>query len=341
MNIPSLRCLAVLLLLGFGLLCAKPAHANISCSNVSMSAVSFGNVAPQSSQTDTTATLSYTCTNNPDWGLLGGPTYSATICFSIGEPGGGATNPRLMSDGAGHTLAFQLYQDAARSQPWGSQFFGTFKTPLIAHITLGAGNTQTYTATLYGRVMNGQTTALPGSYSDIYQNGDTATTINQQQGGSAPSSCSGGQVSGLNFPFNVSASIPKQCTVTAGPTLQLGSAGGVDAGATNVSGQNTINVTCTSTTPYNVGLLPSNGNANGAGVMRGTGGNTDTVPYQLRQNSVTGPVWGNNVTASSTGNGVAGTGNGSAQSITVYAVAPNTDFRPDTYSDTVTVYVYY
>lgn len=339
MSTTSLRCLAILLLLGCGLFCARPARASISCSNTNMSSLSYGNVNPQSSQTDTTSTLSYTCTNNPDY-ILFGPTYSATICFNIGEPGGGATNPRLMSDGAGHSLGFMLYQDAARTQPWGSLGFGTFRTPLMVNITLAAGSKQNYSATLYGRVMAGQTTAVPGSYSDSYQGGDTTTTINQQTGSTAPGTCSTTAVSGLIFPFTVSASIPAQCTVTAGPVLQLGSAGGVAAGTANVTGQNTINATCTDTTAYNVGLQPSNGNTTGAGVMS-SAGSTDKVPYQLRQTSVTGPVWGNNVSASSTGNGVAGTGTGNAQPITVYAVAPNTDFTPGTYNDTVTIYVYY
>ena len=74
-----------------------------------MSALAFGNVDPQSSQTDSTANFTYKCSNSV------GLTYSATICFSVGEPGGHQTNPRQMLDASNDTLDFQMYQDAARS----------------------------------------------------------------------------------------------------------------------------------------------------------------------------------------------------------------------------------
>ncbi|EHM50875.1 spore Coat Protein U domain protein [Yokenella regensburgei ATCC 43003] len=69
--------------------------------------------------------------------------------------------------------------------------------------------------------------------------------------------------------------------------------------------------------------------------------NTDKIPYQLNQTSATGPVWGNTATTSAVGNGVAGTGTGLAQTITVYATVANADFTPDSYADTVTVNVNY
>ena len=71
-------------------------------------------------------------------------------------------------------------------------------------------------------------------------------------------------------------------------------------------------------------------------------GNTDSVPYQLRSApGMTGTIWGNTATSSSVGNGVSGGGNGTAQSITVYATTPSANFTPDSYADTVTVTVNY
>ncbi|HSP85926.1 MAG TPA: spore coat protein U domain-containing protein, partial [Psychrobacter sp.] len=81
-------------------------------------------------------------------------------------------------------------------------------------------------------------------------------------------------------------------------------------------------------------------NTNGDGVMTGTGNNPDKVPYQLRSNA-SGEIWGNTATATSRGNGVASTGNGLVQPHTVYVTVPSADFKPDTYSDTVTVHVNY
>jgi spore coat protein U-like protein len=75
--------------------------------------------------------------------------------------------------------------------------------------------------------------------------------------------------------------------------------------------------------------------------MAGTGGNTNKVPYQLYQTAAGTTVWGNTATSTSVGNGVAGIGNGSAKSLTVYATAPSSDFKPDTYSDIVTINVNY
>lgn len=73
--------------------------------------------------------------------------------------------------------------------------------------------------------------------------------------------------------------------------------GAVPATATNVSGSTTIEVTCPTGTPYHVGLQPSNGDMAGAGVLTGTGGNSDQPTYQLRsQTGPDGTIWGNTAT---------------------------------------------
>jgi spore coat protein U-like protein len=313
------------------LLFAAPARAqNITCSPVSMTALNFGTVNPLSSLTTANATLSYACKNRST------KTRSATLCFSIGEPGGGATNPRLMNNGT-NTLQFQLHQDANHLNVWGGQYFGTFLTPLQVDVTIGANSNIGFSATMYGQVLSGQTAAIPGSYTDNYQNGDTALTINEVSGSTAPGSCNTGSTVAY-FPFLVSATVARQCTVTPASDIILGS---VPATATNITGSNTISVTCTNTTPYFIGLAPSNGTTAGAGTMSGTGSNIDKVPYQLNSGSVTGPVWGNTATASSVGNGVAGTGNGLPTTIPVYASAPSANYTPDSYTDMVTVNVNY
>jgi spore coat protein U-like protein len=146
-----------------------------------------------------------------------------------------------------------------------------------------------------------------------------------------------------NGTFPALTTVLKSCTVTAGAgsNINLGSVG---ANATNTSGNNTISVNCSKTTPYFIGLAPSNSNTLGAGVMSSVANgatNTDKVPYQLNQTSATGPVWGNTATTSAVGNGVAGTGSGAAQTITVYATVADADYTPDSYFDTVTVNVNY
>lgn len=328
MNHILLRCCAALLLIGFGLFWHKPAHATISCTNTSMSAVAFGSVNPLSSQTDSTATLSYACSNNDK-----NTTYSATICFSIGEPAGGPTNPRVMHDGAGDALNFQLYQNPSRSIIWGSQFFGS-PTPLMINITLAGKATTSGTATLYGRVLGGQATAIPNpGYQDQYQNGDTAVTINQTTGSTAPGSCSGTQT-GSYFPFLVSAAVTSNCFVSASP-LNFGNSVGLLTSVVNAT--TTLGVQCSNTTPYNVGLdggQNSGSNINARKMILGT----SSIAYQLYQNSGRTTVWGNTVGS----NTVAGTGNGNTQSLTVYGSVPAQVTPPaGTYNDTIVVTVTY
>jgi len=333
MNRLMLRFLAVLLLAVGSLFHVAPARAaGITCSSASMGPVSFGTINPLSSLDTTTATLAYSCRNTA------GNTHSARICFSIGEPGGAQTNPRQMSSGS-NKLNFQLYQDAGYTTVWGSEFFGSI-TPLTVPITLGPGASFTNKpATLYAQVLNGQTTAVAGGYTDSYQTGDTAVTVNDVQGSTAPSGCGGAQA-GVYFPFLVSATVQKNCAVAANDLTF----NAVAAGAATAPGNTTVSIACTVNTPYTVGLLPLNvASSTGAGTMRGgSGGNPNTVQYQLYSNSALSQIWGNTAALGSTGNGVAGSGTGSPQSLNVYAkTTSSTDVTPDTYTDTVQINVNY
>ncbi|TDG02259.1 spore coat U domain-containing protein [Paraburkholderia guartelaensis] len=138
--------------------------------------------------------------------------------------------------------------------------------------------------------------------------------------------------------FNVTLTLQANCTISANP-LSFGSNGVL---ATALNQQTTVGVTCTSTTPYNVGL--DAGTVAGSSVanrlMAGTAtGNTGTtVGFQLYQDAGHTTVWGNTQGT----NTVAGTGSGSSQSITVYGQVPaQTTPRPDTYQTTVTATVYF
>ena len=141
--------------------------------------------------------------------------------------------------------------------------------------------------------------------------------------------------------FDVSLTIQAACSVTAGSGSNI-DLGTVASTATDLSDSNSITVKCSSTVPYYVGLAPSSGAANGAGVLSPSGSSPDTVPYQLRSSAgSSGTIWGNTATSSGVGNGVAGTGTGSDQTLTVYATAADANYAPDSYSDEVTVTVNY
>ncbi|CAG9192132.1 Sigma-fimbriae tip adhesin [Paraburkholderia tropica] len=138
--------------------------------------------------------------------------------------------------------------------------------------------------------------------------------------------------------FNVTLTLQANCAISANP-LAFGTNGVL---GTAINQQTTLSVTCTNTTPYNVGL--DGGNVTGSTVasrlMAGTatGNTTTTVGFQLYQDAGRTTIWGNTQGT----NTVAGTGTGSAQTLTVYGQVPaQTTPKPDTYQTTVTATVYF
>lgn len=139
--------------------------------------------------------------------------------------------------------------------------------------------------------------------------------------------------------FNVTLTLTANCTIAAAP-LNFGSHGVLNA---PINQQGTVTVTCTATTPYNVGLDAGNvtGSTVAARLMAGTatGNTTTTIAFQLYQDTGRTTVWGNTQDTST----VAGTGNGIAQPIPVYGQVPaaTTTPRPDTYQTVVTATVFF
>jgi spore coat protein U-like protein len=136
--------------------------------------------------------------------------------------------------------------------------------------------------------------------------------------------------------FDVTLKIIADCTIAANP-LDFGQSQGVLA--TNVTVNTSLSVTCTNTTPYNVGLNAGTGTGSttSARLMSGTAGNTSTVAFNLYQaNGSTN--WGN-TQGTDTKSGV---GSGVAQTLTVYGVVPaQATPQPDTYKSTITATVYF
>jgi len=134
--------------------------------------------------------------------------------------------------------------------------------------------------------------------------------------------------------MTVQMTITATCTVNSASTLNFGTQGVL---AVNVDQTSTIQLTCTNTTPYNVGLDAGTGTGATVATRKMTSG-ANTVNYTLYSNSGRTTVWGNTVGTDT----VAATGNGSAQSYTVYGrVPPQAAPAPGTYTDTITVTVTY
>ncbi|WP_341676839.1 spore coat U domain-containing protein [Niveibacterium sp. SC-1] len=308
------------------------ARAEITCTNASMGDLSFGEVNSVGVAERAQTTLIYSCSNDNRDSTRNS---SAMLCFSLGF-----RDPYMRSRGT-NRLYFNLYQDAALTLLWGSQFGGAqHGSPLMVPVTLPAGAAAVpFRATLYGIVPAGQNKAEPGAYSAEYQFADTALTVASVPGDVPPADCERRREE--RFPFHVIATISPRCVVAAGRTLDFGT---VQPDANDSEGSTNIDVACTFKTPYSIGLSPSNGSVDGAGLMRGSrGDNRDRVPYQLTSTpGRRGRPWGNDdVSADHEGNGVSGSGKGATEVYSVYATVPDAAYAPDSYSDTVTVTVYY
>jgi len=136
--------------------------------------------------------------------------------------------------------------------------------------------------------------------------------------------------------FDVTLKIIADCIISAN-NLDFGQTQGVLSSAVNVN--TTLSVTCTNTTPYNIGLNAGTGTGSttSARVMSGTGANTSTVAFNLYQ-SAGATNWGNTQGTDTK----SGTGTGAAQTLTVYGNVPaQATPQPDSYKSTITATVYF
>jgi|SRR5215471_660208 spore coat protein U-like protein len=135
--------------------------------------------------------------------------------------------------------------------------------------------------------------------------------------------------------FTVSITLVATCTINSASALNFG--GSVGILTSNIDQTSTLSVTCSNTTPYNIGL--DAGTATGATVTtRKMTSSSNTVNYSLYSDSGRTTNWGNTVGTDT----VSATGNGASQSYTVYGRVPSqTTPAPGAYTDTITVTVTY
>jgi spore coat protein U-like protein len=234
-------------------------------------------------------------------------TCPAGLAYMIGVNGGdsGNSSARTMEDiSSGAHLSYGLYQDSAHTILLGDA------SGVTTIAGTGTGSAQSYT--VYGLMAAGQNGA-PGSYAD-HPVASVAPGTNAYQ------------------TFIPQVTVSPSCAVAAS-SLQFGAYAGTAVAATT-----SLSVTCTDTTPYNIGL--SAGSAAGATVSTRamTGSGPDTLAYQLFQDSAHTANWGDTI-ASDT---VAGAGTGIAQTLTVYGyIAAGQFVSPGVYTDTITVTVTY
>ncbi len=132
--------------------------------------------------------------------------------------------------------------------------------------------------------------------------------------------------------FTVTATVNATCTIAA-TAMNFATA---YTGAATIDATSTITATCTNTTAYKIGL--DAGTTTGATttnrLLAGAGG--ATLKYQLYQDSGYKNYWGNVTNVES------GTGNGSAQTLTVFGQILSGQYpAPGAYTDTVTASIIY
>jgi spore coat protein U-like protein len=136
--------------------------------------------------------------------------------------------------------------------------------------------------------------------------------------------------------FTVQATIASACLVTAN-TLNFGAYS--PTSATALTGSTTIDVNCTSGSPFTAAL--NVGSGGGAFTGRTLLSGSNTLTFNLYRDAAYTQVWGDGTGSTFT---VAGTGSGllTANTITVYGQVPISQDKPvGTYSSLVTVTISY
>jgi spore coat protein U-like protein len=262
---------------------------------------------------DATATFTTSCS--------GGGGNGQRLCVSMGSGANFSGSQRLMVGPGGATLKYELYQDPARTIPWGSWQTGFNASGLQIDVAQYA----TTNVTVYMRILPLQQTVVPGSYS-------TSFTANpyMQYGDKGSSSCPTGNWS-ASASTAATATVVSTCTVTAN-NLNFGNRGLL---ASNIDVSSTVTPRCSNTLPYTVVINGGLTNAADPTLRKMVKG-SEQVTYGLYRDATRTQPWG-----STTGtNTAASTGNGASQSISVFGRVPfQTTGSPGVYSDTVTVTV--
>ena len=253
-------------------------------------------------------------------------------CNSIGAGSNSASAAaRTMKLGT-NSISYQLYSDAAYSVPYAFPGADKFNIP---YTTAAGGHV---TTTTYAQILSSSAGLPAGTYTDTYSTATQAIAdFNTFNTPNPPITCGTNPFyTTVTMAFSVKVTIAPSCSISTG-NLNFGNAGVLSA---NIDNTATVNVLCTASTGYNIGL--SAGNATGATTSsRKMTGTVGAVAYALYQDPGRSANWGNNT--SSTGNDtIGGTGTGATQPLTVYGrVPPQTTPKQGGYNDTVVVTVYY
>jgi spore coat protein U-like protein len=272
-------------------------------------------------------TFTVTCTSIPILTVI-------KLCAGIEAGSGGVSgSARLMTGAGGNTLSYQLYQDASRTQAWGSQSDPSLGTVPVMTLSGDLNGAATVTRTIYARLFASQSVMPPGAYSSAFMGTQVVLTY-------APyllvgtGSCTGFVGTQNAYPtFTVRAAPGAGCNLTTAD-LTFPATGVITSA---VAGQTGLTVACTRNTPYSVSLdNGQTGTDPAARKMKSAAG--DIVTYGLYRDSARSQPWG----SASASLGVTGTGSGLSLAIPVYGRVPaQSTPKPGVYSDRIVATIAY
>lgn len=313
------------------LLPSLPVRAAPSCSISGSPALSFGAVTASSYQ-DSQTSLTLNC-NGGSATLL--TAAQVRVCLFVGTGTAGAVGPRLMTNGSGGLMRYDIYADAARSQLIGPHSSGY---PLYSiSFRIAPRESRSIRIPIYGRVPAGQN--LPGNlpYRDLpynsyvrYSYGYIHAPLESDCRDRLPGHLGGAGDISFNW-SGVSASVLRTCRISNLSNIDFGSTSGLKAAREQTT---SVQLKCTPDVAWQVSLNDGLHAQSGARYMAAA---NERVAYELYSDSTHLSRWGNSQTST-----VTGTGTGVLQNLTVYGHVPaQPSAAPGTYQDTVTMTLTY
>lgn len=292
--------------------------------------VNFGNV-------NLTANVAYAATGTFTASCSGIANGRILVCpnFGAGSVGSAVSGDRRYLTQGATRLKYGLYAANDFTSNWGSNLRAPKPNVAGFDITLNnAGTAAPVVRTIYGQIPAGQTALPSGTYLSTFSGNDALVQYVYVNDGTTNCDYPPEGVT-QTVPFAVRATNNSSCTVAA-TAFSFGAQPDLATARTTT---NTVSVTCTTGTQYEVGM--SNGTSGGAGPTARLMKNVGTplaVSYGVYRNEARTSPWGSMAGVDT----LSGNGNGLVQRYTGFGLIPVQPTPPAlTYSDTVVVTVTY
>lgn len=316
----------------FAAVCLTAEISSAQTCSVTSASGSFGTVdVLLGTAVDSSSNFTVSCSGSSN------ATVRLCIEFGRGASAAGPRGERALTSGS-NALDFDFYSDPAKTQLWGS-----WGIAIVAYgsggvtydLSLGPTGSATKIFTAYARIAANQANTPPSTYS--WNGASPGLVYGYKSSLSCPTGSSTTTSSGTSWDATVLAG----CSISAS-AMNFGS--NSSNISSNVDSSANINVLCTNTTPYSLGL--GAGLHSSAGQRRMSVSSSAFIIYELYTDAGRTSPWKTSSAAVSCTNGVGscvlGTGSGSAQSMTVWGrVPPQTAQSAGTFSDTIVMTINY